>query len=68
LPFYYRKLAGNISDVKTIKKLLADMNTMGYKKIKVVLDRGFLQRRQYQRVVSAPPEVPDRWETIPATG
>ncbi|MBU4394787.1 MAG: transposase, partial [Proteobacteria bacterium] len=41
LPFYYRKLAGNISDVKTIKKLLADMNTMGYKKIKVVLDRGF---------------------------
>jgi hypothetical protein len=41
LPFYYRKLAGNISDVKTIKKLLADMNTIGYKKIKVVLDRGF---------------------------
>jgi len=41
LPFYYRKLAGNISDVKTIKKLLADMNTLGYKKIKVVLDRGF---------------------------
>ena len=41
LPFYYRKLAGNISDVKTIKKLLADMNDIGYKKIKVVLDRGF---------------------------
>jgi transposase len=41
LPFYYRKLAGNISDVKTLKKLLFDMNTMGYKKIKVVLDRGF---------------------------
>jgi len=41
LPFYYRKLAGNISDVKTIKKLVADMNTLGYKKIKVVLDRGF---------------------------
>ena len=41
LPFYYRKLAGNIADVKTIKKLLADMNTLGYKKIKVVLDRGF---------------------------
>ncbi len=41
LPFYYRKPAGNISDVKTIKKLLADMNNLGYKKIKVVLDRGF---------------------------
>ncbi len=41
LPFYYRKLAGNIPDVKTLKKLLTDMNTLGYKKIKVVLDRGF---------------------------
>lgn len=41
LPFYYRKLAGNIPDVKTLRKLLADMNTLGYQKIKVVLDRGF---------------------------
>jgi transposase len=41
LPFYYRKLAGNIPDVKTLKKLLADMNTLGYDKFKVVLDRGF---------------------------
>ena len=41
LPFYYRKLAGNIPDVKTLKKLLADMNSLGYRKFKVVLDRGF---------------------------
>ena len=41
LPFYYRKLAGNIPDVKTLRKLLADMSALGYKKIKVVLDRGF---------------------------
>lgn len=41
LPFYYGKLAGNIPDVKTLRKLLADMNALGYKKIKVVLDRGF---------------------------
>jgi len=41
LPFYYRKLAGNIPDVKNLRKLLMDMNTLGYKKIKVVLDRGF---------------------------
>ncbi len=41
LPFYYRKLAGNIPDVRTLRKLLADMNTLGYEKIKVVLDRGF---------------------------
>ena len=41
LPFYYLKLAGNIPDVRTLKKLLDDMNTLGYEKIKVVLDRGF---------------------------
>jgi len=41
LPFYYRKLAGNIPDVKTLRKLLANMNTLGYERIKVVLDRGF---------------------------
>ena len=41
LPFYYRKLAGNIPDVKTLRKLLHDMHTLGYEKVKVVLDRGF---------------------------
>jgi transposase len=41
LPFYYRKLAGNIPDVKTIKKLLADITALGYDKVKLVLDRGF---------------------------
>lgn len=41
LPFYYRKLAGNISDVKTIKHLLADMDFLGYNKVKLVMDRGF---------------------------
>lgn len=41
LPFYYRKLAGNIPDVKTVKNLLADMDFLGYKKIKLVMDRGF---------------------------
>lgn len=41
LPFYYRKLAGNIPDVKTIKNLLADMDFLGYNKVKLVMDRGF---------------------------
>ncbi|MDB4868159.1 MAG: transposase, family [Cohnella sp.] len=41
LPFYYRKLAGNIADVKTVKNLIADMDFLGYKKIKLVMDRGF---------------------------
>jgi transposase len=41
LPFYYRKLPGNIADVKTIKNLIADMDFLTYKKIKLVMDRGF---------------------------
>ena len=41
LPFYYRKLAGNISDVSTVKQLLKDMEFLGQKNIKFVFDRGF---------------------------
>jgi transposase len=41
LPFYYRKLPGNITDVQTVKNLLADMDFFAYKKIKLVMDRGF---------------------------
>jgi Transposase len=41
LPFYYRKLAGNIPDVKTVKNLLADIDFFGFDKIKLVMDRGF---------------------------
>ena len=41
LPFYYRKLPGNISDVSTIKSLVADIDFLNYKKTKLTLDRGF---------------------------
>lgn len=41
LPFYYRKLPGNISDVKTIDNLLETINYLGLNKLKFVLDRGF---------------------------
>lgn len=41
LPFYYRKLSGNIPDSKTIKNLLADLNVLGFSKVKLVMDRGF---------------------------
>jgi transposase len=40
-PFYYRKLAGNIVDVKTVKNLLDDIAFLGYSKVKLVMDRGF---------------------------
>jgi len=41
LPFYYRKLAGNIPDVKTIKALLEDLDMLGFQKVKLVMDKGF---------------------------
>jgi len=41
LPFYYRKLAGNIPDVKTMRQLIKDLDVLGYGKIKLCLDRGF---------------------------
>lgn len=56
LPFYYRKLAGNIPDVLTIKQLLRDMKQMGASRVKWVMDRGFYSKanvnmlyRQHQK-------------------
>lgn len=41
LPFYYRKLSGNIPDVSTLKTLLSDFKRLGFDKVKLVMDRGF---------------------------
>lgn len=41
LPFYYRKLAGNIPDSKTVRRLLDELDILGYSKLKLVMDRGF---------------------------
>lgn len=41
LPFYYRKLAGNIPDSKTVRHLLEDLDILGFGKTKFVMDRGF---------------------------
>ena len=41
LPFYYRKLAGNIPDAKTLKFLLNELDVLGFSKVKLVMDRGF---------------------------
>ena len=44
LPFYYRKLARNITDVSLLKQLLAEIDWLELNKVKVVLDRGFYSR------------------------
>jgi len=41
LPFYYRKLTGNIADVKTVRNMLADMEFLNLQKVHLVMDRGF---------------------------
>jgi transposase len=52
MPFYYRKLAGKISDVSTVKQLIRDMDFMGYKKIKLVMDRGFYREKNINDLLS----------------
>ena len=41
LPVYYRKLAGNIMDVKTVHNLLKDIDFLQMAKVSLVMDRGF---------------------------
>jgi hypothetical protein len=61
LPFYYRKLAGNIPDVKTVTELVKELDVLGYSKVKLVMDRGFysaeninaLYRKHYKFIVAA---------------
>lgn len=61
LPFYYRKIAGNIPDVKTINELVRELDVLGYSKIKLVMDRGYystdninsLYKDHYRFVVGA---------------
>lgn len=44
LPFYYRKLAGNIPDSKTVKNLITELGELGFRKIKLVMDKGFYSK------------------------
>ena len=45
LPVYYRKLAGNITDVKTIENLMKDIDFLKLEKLKLVMDRGFYSEK-----------------------
>ena len=44
LPFCYRKMAGNIPDSKTVVHLLDELDDLGFKTIKLVMDRGFYSK------------------------
>jgi len=53
LPFYYRKLSGNIPDSKTIQHLLADLENLGFNKVKLVMDRGFYSQANVNMLYKA---------------
>ncbi|SFI28989.1 Transposase [Tindallia magadiensis] len=44
LPFYYRKLSGNITDVSTLRQLMGEFDVMGCSRVRVLLDRGFYSK------------------------
>lgn len=50
LPFYYRKLSGNIPDVKTVCTLVKELGALGYGGVKFVMDRGFYSRENINRL------------------
>lgn len=51
LPFYYRKLSGSIPDVKTVVKLLDDLDILDIKKAKLVMDRGFYSKANVDALI-----------------
>lgn len=53
LPAYYRKLPGNITDVMTISNLLAGIDYLDLKKIKLVMDRGFYSEKNVNALYKA---------------
>lgn len=53
LPFYYRKLPGNITDVKIVKQLMSEFDILGYQKVKIVLDRGFYSKQNINGLYKA---------------
>jgi len=61
IPVCYRPLAGNITDVTTVSKLIRDLATLGMGKVKLIMDRGFysaenisaLYRKHYKFLLAA---------------
>jgi len=51
LPFYYRKLAGNILDLMTVRTLLSEIDIFGFKKVKLVMDKGFYKEENINELL-----------------
>ena len=53
LPFYYRKLPGNITDVTIIRALMGEFDVRGYQKVKIALDRGSYSKKNVNELYKA---------------
>lgn len=51
LPVYYRKLPGNIADVKTIDNLLRDVDFLNLEKLQLCMDRGFFSKKNINELM-----------------
>lgn len=52
LPFYYRVLPGNIVDVSTVRRLIKDVQYIGVKKPKLMMDRGFYSKNNIDELMN----------------
>jgi transposase len=53
MPFYFRRIPGNISDVSTVKKLIADMPYLSAGKVRIACDRGFYSAKNINAMMEA---------------
>lgn len=51
LPFYYRKLPGNLTDVTIVKQLLTELDALDFGKPKLVMDRGFYSSKNVNHLL-----------------
>jgi len=52
LPAYYRRLPGNISDVKTLQSTMDTLDFLGERKLHFILDRGFYSEKNVDALLS----------------
>jgi len=52
LPAYYRRMPGNISDVKTLENTISTLDFLGKVKLHFVLDRGFYSKANVDTLLS----------------
>lgn len=48
VPFYYRKLPGNITDVSILNELLGELDWLNLNKVKILMDRGFYSKKNIE--------------------